>query len=106
MATAKTVKDTTVTLFEKFWNMTKEVAKEMKKPLIERSLRRKLASAADSCDDTIIDVETKISKLHEDLENLDINEMLKLRVQKSNAIKTKAEIESYYEELFSEKLVA
>lgn len=95
-----------VSLFEKFWNITKEAAKELKKPLAERSLRRKFEASSDSCDDKIIEAENEMTKLLEDIEGFDMNKWLKVRQDKKNAIKTKEEIALGYEEMFGNKLAA
>ena len=93
-------------LFEKFWNMTKEAAKELKKPLAERSLRRKFEAGADSCDDKSIEAENKMNRMLGDIENFDLNSWLKARQDKINATKTKAEIALGYEEMFGDKMSA
>jgi hypothetical protein len=93
-------------LFKKFYNMTEDVMKKLKEPLIERATKRKFEAAYDSCKDQIIETETSFNKEMENVENLDLNKLLQIRQKAKNAEKTKEEIAAMYEEFFGEKLAA
>ena len=60
-------------LFKKFYNMTADIAKKLKEPLVERSTKRKFESATDFCSDQLIEAENEFNKLVENIEDLDVN---------------------------------
>jgi len=93
-------------LFKKFYNMTLDVAKKLKEPLVERSTKRKFESAADFCSDQLIEAENEFNKLVENIEDLDVNKLLKIEKKKEDATKTKETIEKLYFEFFGTKLTA
>jgi hypothetical protein len=95
-----------VTLFKKFYNMTEDVMKKLKEPLVERAFKRKFQSSYDSLEDAIIESENDFNKAMENIENVDLNKLLQIRNKKRNAIKTKEEITVMYEEFFGEKMAA
>ena len=99
-------KEKDTTLFKKFYNMTEDVMKKLKEPLIERATKRKFQSAYDSLEDTIIESENEFNKQMENIENIDLNKLLQIRQKAKNAAKTKEEIEVMFEEFFGEKLAA
>lgn len=99
-------KEKETVLFKKFYNMTKDVMKKLKEPLIERATKRKFQSSYDSLEDTIIESENEFNKQMENIENIDLNKLLQIRQKAKNAAKTKEEIELMYEEFFGEKLAA
>jgi hypothetical protein len=94
------------TLFKKFYNMTEDVMKKLKEPLIERATKRKFEAAYDSCKDQIIETETDFNKQMENVENIDLNKLLQIRQKAKNAEKTMVEIAAMYEEFFGTKLAA
>lgn len=93
-------------LFKKFYNMTEDVMKKLKEPLIERATKRKFQSAYDSLEDQIIESENAFNKQMESIENIDLNKLLEIRVKAKNAEKTKEEIKTMYFEFFNEELAA
>lgn len=95
-----------VSLFKKFYNMTEDVMKKLKEPLIERATKRKFEAAYDSCKDQIIETETAFNKEMENIENIDINKILQIRQKAKNAARTMTEIEEIYMEFFGSKIAA
>jgi len=104
MEAAKPTLVTKENLFKKFYNMTADIAKKLKEPLVERSIKRKFESAADFCLDQLIEAENEFNKLVENIEDLDVNKLLKIEKKKEDAAKTKETIEKLYFEFFGTKL--
>ncbi len=92
------------TMFSKLYSATKEAIDLMKKPLVERELKRKISRAVDTAKDKKIDAENGLAKLQEDIKNYDLNAYLQHRATIESADKTIAALTEHYKELFGEEL--
>lgn len=77
------VKETEVTgIFNKIYGASKEMLEALKKPQIERALKRKFESAYDDAEKMIVEKTFKITEVSsKDFERYDVNFVLDLRFE-------------------------
>lgn len=93
-------------LFEQFWAIGKETLDTLKKPLVKNKLQRKIKGAIDDCLGQKIDANNEITNLlSKDIENLDINLLLKQKQILKHADVTIQTLVDLYKDLFDETLV-
>ena len=63
-------------LFDRLYDETDKALQVLKKPLIKKQMKRKLATAFDSAENKIIDAETALQDLRGDFKNYDVNKVL------------------------------
>jgi len=93
-----------MTLFDKIYEGAKETLKSMKKPLVERALKRRFDSFIDGCDARIDELELKKHELIMSLESpekYDINAIVKIELDLEQTRKSKSIAEKYKWDIFN-----
>lgn len=95
-------KQETKTLFDSLYEKGSDIIKGLQKPFIRKQLKRKFQSAyddalmnADTCDNEIL-------TLRNDLQNYDLNEVIKKKAKKATYLAAAEAVKQDYKELFGE----
>jgi len=92
-------------LFDSLYEASDAIKKKFKKPIIARTTKRKLASAYDSAEGIKLAAEKKIVDIRQDLENYDVNALLKAKKEVAETQTLQAMIKQEYLELFGKEMV-
>lgn len=93
-----------VGLFDQFYNASTELIKQLKEPMIRRSIKRKFGSAIDDAMTKKLNAESEMLKQLEKLDNLDINKLLEFESTIEKADKSIDLLQKIYYKLFAEEL--
>ena len=92
-------------LFDKLYGATDETIKLMKKPLVEKRLKRKFQSAWDDAETKRLELEQGIEEARRKFESYDINVILEYNRRLKRVMEVKREVEEEYSAYFGEDLV-
>lgn len=91
-------------LFDKLYDAGKEELKQLKKPLMKNKVQRKLQAAYDSAVEQRLDAESALEEARHNIQNYDVNNVLKQQEIIMSADSTIDAIKKEYAELFGEEL--
>lgn len=91
-------------LFDKLYSAGKEVIDAAKKPLIKKSIKRKLHSAHDDAEDKINQAEIILQNLRSDFQKYDVNKILEEQAKIAKLKGLQKDIQAEYRELFSKEM--
>lgn len=92
------------TLFDELYVQTDAEAKQKKKPLVRKQIKRKLSSAFDDAENNKINAETKIAELISNFENFDVNSILEQELIIKKSIELQALTATQYVKLFGKEM--
>lgn len=91
--------------FNKYYGATEETLQAERKPIIERKIKRQFQEAVDKCINTRLQAEERIEKLRARCaESYDVDEILSVSLDLSDAESTIAALKAEYRIMFDEDL--
>jgi len=91
-------------LFDKLYEKADEAIKLLKKPLVKKQVKRKLATASDSAENKIIDANVTIQDLRADFANFDVNKILEQQLIIEENQNLQKKISEEYSNLFGKSM--
>lgn len=91
-------------LFEKFYNSTDELKKEVEKPFVRRKLKIRFQNAMTSIDEKSANLTIEVNDLSQNVKELNINRLLEIKDELALLKKDKAALADMYKEWFGKEM--
>jgi hypothetical protein len=95
--------DESKSFFDKFYGATQEVKDALKKPFVEKKLKRSFESYIDSVEQKLLELDGNLDKKRQQFDSLDLNAIVNLINEQEQYKKALVIVKQEYEVMFGEK---